>query len=78
MKRWLMGGWTASAVLMLLILGWLVALNYQNLTVSREAVQEFHRLNVFFDSTLVVAQRRADSLRAMQRREIDSLRRNRP
>jgi hypothetical protein len=39
-----------------------------------QSVSELQTLNLFFDSALVAAQRRADDLRETQRRQLDSLR----
>jgi hypothetical protein len=58
-----------SILLLLLV----VVITYQNLRTTSEAVVELRHLNTFFMTTLVDAQRRADSLRTIQRMRIDSL-----
>lgn len=69
LPRWLVA-WHFVAAVLLVILVWF---SYQNLHMTGLAAAEMRKLNRFFDSTLVSAQRRVDSVRARDRRLIDSL-----
>jgi hypothetical protein len=72
--RWVVVTGHLAAICAVALIVLVAVLSYQNLRTSREAVTQLQNLNTFFTETLITAQRRADSLRAVQRRQIDSLR----
>ena len=80
LPRWVYATWHAAALGSFLLLALLVYLSIQTSAstgrtevIMGAAVAELRTLNLFFDSTLAAAQRRADSLRTIQQRRLDSL-----
>jgi hypothetical protein len=71
--RYVLMSWHIAALVTAAMLVMLAVFSFQGLQTTKETVVQMRVLNRFLDSTLVVAQFRADSLRAVRFRRVDSL-----